>query len=183
MSYEKVNQPKHYSGEGLTVMEVIAAFKLNFALGNVAKYILRKGRKPGEGEVQELEKAAWYLQWELEAAREREQEQLREQVKQENRAASAGLEGLAAREAAGAWGAVKTIDLSELAREQEGKRYAALLMNLEESKGSWETSTALSDNSLTEFLDMYASNRDTFTLEQQEELRSALYDLMFKVSS
>lgn len=181
MSYEKVNQPKHYSGEGITAIEIIEAFKLNFALGNVIKYALRAGRKPGEEEVQDLEKASWYLQRELEAAKEREQ--LRERVRQENKAASGGLDTFAAREAAGEWGAVKAIDLAELAREQEGKRYAALLMSLEESKGSWETSTALSDNSLTEFLDMYASNRESFTLEQQEELRSALYDLMFKVSS
>lgn len=181
MSYEKVNQPKHYSGEGITAIQIIEAFSLNFALGNVIKYALRAGRKPGEEEVEDLEKASWYLQRELDAAREREK--LRARVREENRAASAGLEGLAARESSAVWGGVKTIDLAELAREQEGKRYAALLMHLEESKGSWETSTALSDNSLTEFLDMYASNRDTFTLEQQEELRSALYDLMFKVSS
>ena len=177
MSYEKVNQPEHYTGDGITAMEVIAAFKLNFALGNVAKYILRAGRKPGEEEVQDLEKATWYLQRQLEAARVRA-------VKHENKVATTtGLDGLAARESAGAWGAVKTVDLAEITREQEEKRYAALLMSLEESKGSWETSSALSDNSLTEFLDMYADNRERFTLEQQETLRSALYDLCFKVSS
>ena len=190
MSYEKVNQPAHYAGSGITAIQIIEAFNLNFALGNVIKYALRAGRKPGEEEVQDLEKAIWYLQRELEAARERgiAREARKAQVERVNYEAAQsslkdGLEGLAARESAGNWGGVKTVDLAELAQEQEQKRYAALLMNLEESKGSWETSTALSDNSLTEFLDMYAENRDSFTLEQQEELRSALYDLMFKVSS
>lgn len=177
MSYEKVNQPKHYSGDGVTAMQIIEAFSLNFALGNVIKYALRAGRKPGEEEVQDLEKATWYLQRELEAARVRA-------VTHENKAASTtGLEGLAARESAGEWGEVAVIDLAELTRKQEEKRYAALLMSLEESKGSWETSSALSDNSLIEFLDLYAGNRSNFTLEQQETLRSALYDLCFKVSS
>lgn len=184
MAYEKVNQPKHYAGDGITAIDIIEAFKLNFALGNVIKYALRAGRKPGEGEVQDLEKASWYLQRELEAARQRgiDREARRARVERENKSASASLHTFAERESGGEWGAV-TVDLAELAREQEDKRYAALLMSLEESKGSWETSTALSDNSLTEFLDMYAANRESFTLEQQEQLRSALYDLMFKVSS
>lgn len=174
MSYEKVNQPQHYSGDGLTAMQVIAAFKLNFALGNVVKYAIRAGRKPGEGALEDLNKALWYLQYERDAAQERA-------VSRENKAASAGLEGLAARESAGGWGAVKTVDLAELAREQVESKYAALLMSLEESRGSWQTSTALSDNSLIEFLEVYADNRESFTLEQQEQLRSALYDLCFKV--
>lgn len=185
MSYEKVNQPKHYAGDGITAIQIIEAFSLNFALGNVVKYALRAGRKPGEGEVQDLEKAAWYLARELEAARQRgiDREARKAQVERENRAAVNNLEGLAAREAAGEWGGVTHIvDLAELATAQVESKYAALVMSLEESKGSWDTSTSLSDNSLTEFLDMYAENRESFTLEQQEELRRALYDLMFKVS-
>ena len=179
MTYEKVNQPQHYSGGGITAMQIIEAFNLNFALGNVIKYALRAGRKPGEEELQDLDKALWYLKRERDAAQERA-------VSRENKAASAGLEGLeglAARESAGAWGEVTAVDLAELAREQVESKYSALLMNLEGSKGSWETSSALSDNSLIEFLDLYASNRESFTLEQQETLRSALYDLCFKVSS
>jgi len=177
MSYEKVNQPEHYTGEGITAIQIIEAFSLNFALGNVIKYALRAGRKPGEEELQDLNKALWYLQ------RERDAAQARAVTIQNKESSNVGLEGLAARESGRVWGAVKAVDLAELARKQEEKRYAALLMSLEESKGSWETSSALSDNSLTEFLDMYANNRESFTLEQQETLRSALYDLCFKVSS
>lgn len=177
MSYEKVNQPQHYSGDGITAMQIIEAFNLNFALGNVIKYALRAGRKPGEEEVQDLEKAAWYLQRELEAARERAV------TKENTRAAKTdGLEGLAAREAATSWGAVQAVDLAELAREQVETKYAALIMSLAESKDSWESATALSDNSLLDFLNMYAQNRESLTLDQQETLRSALYDLCFKVT-
>jgi hypothetical protein len=176
MSYEKVNQPQHYSGKGLTAMQIIEAFNLNFALGNVIKYALRAGRKPGEEELQDLDKALWYLQRERDAAQERA-------VARENtRAAQEGLKGLAARESASSWGSVQAVDLSELAKAQVEGKYAALLMSLEESKGSWESATALSDNSIIEFLETYASKRDTLTLEQQETLRSALYDLCFKVN-
>ena len=179
MSYEKVNQPDHYSGDGITAIQIIEAFSLNFALGNVIKYTLRAGRKPGEEELQDLEKAAWYLQRELEAARERA-------VSRENKPASAGLEGLeglAARESAGEWGEVQSVDLAELASVQPARKYEALLLSLDSSKNSWESATALSDSCLMEFLDMYAGNRDNYSLEQQETLRSALYSLMFKVTA
>lgn len=177
MSYEKVNQPDHYSGDGITAMQIIEAFNLNFALGNVIKYALRAGRKPGEDEVHDLNKAAWYLQRELEAAEARA---ISREAPSEG---LEGLEGLAARESNTSWGGIETIDLADLAKVQVNSKYAALLMNLEESQDSWQTSTALSDNSLIAFLNMYTDNRDSFTLEQQETLRKALYDLCFKVSS
>lgn len=61
--HEMVNNPKHYESQGLTAIEVIEKFNLNFSLGNSIKYILRSGRKGNElhDEVQDLQKAIWYL--------------------------------------------------------------------------------------------------------------------------
>ena len=96
--YEYVNQPEHYQGAGMSVIEVIQAYRLNFELGNVIKYILRAGKKPDEDVIRELEKAMWYLQAEI--ARRRKDE-----VIKANRQA-ADLSSLAARESLGEWGAV-----------------------------------------------------------------------------
>ncbi len=59
-----VNQPKHYQGEGMTALDVIDSFQLNFCLGNAVKYILRCEHK--ENKVQDLEKAIFYLKHEIE---------------------------------------------------------------------------------------------------------------------
>jgi hypothetical protein len=88
----------------MAAIDVIRAYDLNFALGNVIKYTLRAGRKPDEDAVKDLEKAVWYLQNELDAAR-------RLAVKNSNREAAVtarnvGLGSLAARESAGEWGGV-----------------------------------------------------------------------------
>jgi hypothetical protein len=41
---------------------VIDAWNLGFSLGNTVKYISRAGKKDPDKEIQDLEKAAWYLQ-------------------------------------------------------------------------------------------------------------------------
>lgn len=56
--------PEHYAANGLEAIDVIDAFDLNFCLGNAIKYILRAGRKGGKDE--DLKKAVWYLQREIE---------------------------------------------------------------------------------------------------------------------
>jgi len=58
---EKVNHPSHYGGESnlYEAIKIIEAYNLNFSLGNVIKYTLRAGRK--ENEIEDLEKALWYL--------------------------------------------------------------------------------------------------------------------------
>ena len=58
-----VNHPKHYN-EGLEAIDVIESWDLNFNVGNVIKYMLRAAHK-GE-EIQDLEKAKWYLDRHLE---------------------------------------------------------------------------------------------------------------------
>ena len=61
---EKVNSPLHYGGADnpLEVINIIEHYNLDFHLGNVCKYILRKGKKANEDEITELNKALWYLQ-------------------------------------------------------------------------------------------------------------------------
>jgi hypothetical protein len=63
---DKVNHPKHYGGKDnpYEAIKVIEAWNANFNLGNVLKYISRCGKK--DREIQELEKAAWYLNREIE---------------------------------------------------------------------------------------------------------------------
>lgn len=58
---DTVNHPAHYKGNGLEAIDVIEAFGLgeSFHLGNVAKYVLRAGRK--DDALQDLRKARWYL--------------------------------------------------------------------------------------------------------------------------
>ena len=52
--------PSHYQGD--YVMRIIEDFKLDFHRGTVVKYLLRAGNKPGDSEIQDLEKARWYLE-------------------------------------------------------------------------------------------------------------------------
>ena len=62
---EAVNNPSHYGGADnpYEAIKVIDAWDLNFNLGNTVKYIARCGKK--DNEIQELEKAAWYLNNEI----------------------------------------------------------------------------------------------------------------------
>ena len=60
--------PEHYqSNTNLEAIDVIEAFDLNFHRGNIVKYILRAGRKTEKGyenkeqQLEELNKAKWYL--------------------------------------------------------------------------------------------------------------------------
>lgn len=62
---EMVNHPSHYGGKNnpYEAIKVIEAWNLGFCLGNTIKYIARAGKK--DATVQELEKALWYLQREI----------------------------------------------------------------------------------------------------------------------
>jgi len=66
MIFDPVNKPSHYAeGRQFETIEVIEDWKLSYRLGNCVKYISRAGRKGDR--KQDLEKAAWYLQREIEA--------------------------------------------------------------------------------------------------------------------
>lgn len=71
MSYEKIEHPDHYQTEGnLEAIDVIEAYDLNFSLGSAVKYLLRAGKKPGESAIEDLSKAIWYIQREIDRQKE-----------------------------------------------------------------------------------------------------------------
>lgn len=63
----QVNNPGHYGGaeNPLEVIKIINHYQLGFELGNVIKYICRAGKKDPAKELEDLEKAAWYLNHEI----------------------------------------------------------------------------------------------------------------------
>lgn len=62
MRNEAVNHPDHYGKGAYETINVIEAWGLNFCLGNAVKYISRAGKKDPSKELEDLEKAAWYIQ-------------------------------------------------------------------------------------------------------------------------
>lgn len=65
---EQVNHPPHYGGKDnpYEAIKVIDAWNLDFCLGNVVKYVSRAGKKDNNSKEQDLKKALWYLEHELE---------------------------------------------------------------------------------------------------------------------
>lgn len=65
---DDVNNPSHYTSGKIEVIDFIEDQKLGFCLGNVVKYVSRAGKKHSadksdlEKEIQDLEKAKWYLE-------------------------------------------------------------------------------------------------------------------------
>lgn len=57
--------PTHYARLEPQPITVIEAWELNFHRGQVVKYVSRAGHKGGESELDDLKKAAWYLQREI----------------------------------------------------------------------------------------------------------------------
>jgi len=67
-TYEQdmVNNPPHYTIGGIETIDFIEAKELNYHLGNAVKYIVRAEHKGNK--KQDLEKAIWYLNRELNKA-------------------------------------------------------------------------------------------------------------------
>ena len=68
-----VNHPDHYNGHPSGVECITVAEHFNFNLGNAIKYIWRSGCKPESPQLQDLEKAAWYLNREIERLSKRKE--------------------------------------------------------------------------------------------------------------
>ena len=58
---DPVNRPAHYTDGKIEVIDFIEDKKLGFCLGNAVKYISRAGKKDPEKEVEDLQKAVWYI--------------------------------------------------------------------------------------------------------------------------
>lgn len=61
----KVIHPSHYNAGKIEVWDFIADQGLDFDLGNAIKYICRAGKKDSETTLDDLNKAANYIQHEI----------------------------------------------------------------------------------------------------------------------
>ncbi|MGE0109033.1 MAG: DUF3310 domain-containing protein [Bdellovibrionales bacterium] len=68
MTSDPVNHPTHYNAHPSGVECITVVEHMNFCLGNAIKYLWRADHKNG---IEDLKKAAWYIQREIER-RERE---------------------------------------------------------------------------------------------------------------
>ena len=62
---DSVNHPSHYNKGKIEVIDFIADQKMNFNRGNAVKYVCRAGSKDPDKEIQDLEKAIFYLNHEI----------------------------------------------------------------------------------------------------------------------
>lgn len=65
---EQVNHPVHYQSNGKECIDLMVEkyglrATINFCILNAFKYIFRCGKKEGNPDYQELNKAEWYLYW------------------------------------------------------------------------------------------------------------------------
>ena len=73
--FDAVNRPEHYAGTKIEVIDYIEDKGLGFCLGNCIKYTSRAGKKKSAGmsdkekEIQDLEKAKWYLERRIQESR------------------------------------------------------------------------------------------------------------------
>lgn len=65
---DNVNHPQHYGGKDnpFEAIKVIEAWGLNFNIGNTVKYLSRAGKKDQTKFLEDLKKAKWYLEREIE---------------------------------------------------------------------------------------------------------------------
>lgn len=62
-----IDHPSHYAeGREYEPIDVIEDWNLGFSLGNAVKYISRAGRKDPSTKVEDLKKAIWYINREIE---------------------------------------------------------------------------------------------------------------------
>jgi len=61
-----VNHPAHYTDGKIEVIDFIEDKNLDFHTGNAVKYIARAGKKDPSKEIEDLQKAIWYLNRKIE---------------------------------------------------------------------------------------------------------------------
>ena len=69
--HDAVNHPLHYTDGGIETIDFIDAKGLSYCLGNAVKYISRAGKKDASKTIEDLQKAAWYLNHEIEQLQRR----------------------------------------------------------------------------------------------------------------
>ena len=66
MVTDLVNHPPHYGSHPSGVECITIVEHMNFNVGNAMKYLWRAGLKDGTTEIEDLKKAAWYVNREIE---------------------------------------------------------------------------------------------------------------------
>lgn len=61
IKHDVVTNPVHYTDGQIQVIDYIEDKELGFHLGNAIKYISRAGKKEDSNEIEDLQKAQWYL--------------------------------------------------------------------------------------------------------------------------
>ena len=61
-----IDHPSHYNIGNIEAIDVIEDWNLDFSLGSAVKYICRAGHKGGNTKLQDLQKASWYINREIE---------------------------------------------------------------------------------------------------------------------
>lgn len=61
VTHDNVNHPDHYNHGKIEVIDFIEDQHLGFHLGNAVKYISRAGRKNPDKTIEDLRKAVWYI--------------------------------------------------------------------------------------------------------------------------
>lgn len=64
--HDPVNHPAHYTDGQIEVIDFIDDKQLPYCLGNAVKYISRAGKKDPAKTIEDLQKAVWYLNHEIE---------------------------------------------------------------------------------------------------------------------
>lgn len=75
-----INHPSHYTDGKIEVIDFIEEKQLNFHRGNAIKYIARAGKKNKETEIEDLEKAVWYINREIQRLEKLKKNKDRKQV-------------------------------------------------------------------------------------------------------
>ena len=75
-----INHPSHYTDGKIEVIDFIEEKQLNFHRGNAIKYIARAGKKNKETEIEDLEKAVWYINREIQRLEKLKKSKDRKQV-------------------------------------------------------------------------------------------------------
>lgn len=68
---ENVNHPKHYNSDpsGIECIDVVKY--RNFCIGNAMKYLWRAGLKGENTQIEDLKKAIWYINCEIDRLSEK----------------------------------------------------------------------------------------------------------------
>lgn len=71
---DAVTHPAHYTDGKIEVIDFIEDKNLNYHRGNAVKYIARAGKKDPAKEIEDLQKASWYINREIDRLQQMEKE-------------------------------------------------------------------------------------------------------------